>query len=59
LRGFVVISLRGRTMKIILGLLAIWLLSGVIAAGLIAQVRPPTMSEIQLGPITLFRIIVG
>ena len=46
-------------MKIILGLLAIWLLSGVIAAGLIAQVRPPTMSEIQLGPITLFRIIVG
>ncbi|MEO6255195.1 MAG: hypothetical protein ABIO69_00125 [Sphingomicrobium sp.] len=46
-------------MKLILGLALVWLLCGIVAAGLIFAVRPVTMAEVLLGPVTLFRTVVG
>ncbi|MEO8175499.1 MAG: hypothetical protein ABI626_02435 [Sphingomicrobium sp.] len=46
-------------MKIILGLAFMWLLCGLVAAGLIFAIRPVSMTEVLLGPVTLFRALVG
>ncbi len=56
---FVMMSLRGCNMKIILALVAIWLLCGIVAAGLIMETRPATMADVELGPITLAQVLFG
>ena len=45
-------------MKIILGLVVFWLLCGIIAAGLITEVRPATMADVKLGPIRLVQVLL-
>ncbi len=46
-------------MKLIAGLVLLWLLCGVIAAGLIQETRPATMADISMGPITLVNVLRG
>ena len=46
-------------MKIVLGLALFWLLCGILAAGLIFEVRSVTMSEVMLGPVTLLRVVTA
>ena len=50
---------RGRNMKIILGLAMFWLLCGMIAAGLMLEVRPATLRDVALGPVNLLRVVTA
>ena len=53
------ISLRRCNMKLIFGLVMFWLFSGVVAAGLIWEVRPATMTDVALGPVSLVRVVTA
>ncbi len=46
-------------MKILIGLVMLWLFSGVIAAGLIWEARPATITDVALGPVSLVRVVMA
>jgi hypothetical protein len=46
-------------MKLIAGLVLLWFLCGVIAAGLIQETRPATAADIGKGPISLVNVLRG